>query len=856
MNFKKIGLFLALGGLINAATVTVCSSGCTTTSLQTALDTLAMCGDTIAIKSTETQTGNFTITYRGCGSNPITVTSDRAATWLPSANQRVTPSQLANMAQILTPNTNPALSSALDGSNRPPAGWVFIGIAFSTTSGSGTFELVGFNPSNDAARSSQISDNITFDRCYFYAPSVYAGQSVLDMLRGDATHLTVKNSFFGDGFYIGDIESHAIRMLTTAGPVTATNNFITTSSSPIFSGGSTPSYAPAYLQNGLTAQYNYFWRPWKWNGDPAQPFAADYVTAAGGTLRTGPYAVSGVSNTGVVTITTSAPFLPAPSGSLIDITGVSGCTVANANNWRISPITGTTFQLLNFPGCNSAYTSGGTVNEYALTVCTKNLGELKWATGVTWEYNVGQNSWWPNQCQAQYTGFTDTTRTQWDSSLSTAQIGAMHMSDTTHVTWDGTYRIGDISTGANSTFVGDLGFCGSLTTTGTVCSPIASFSGASLVLTNAFPAAPANLAAGWFVYTASAKLENLTYSHNVHINVDQPFSTLALSFSSGVGHAGLGENHTISHNLSYANTSYILGYKGLGLTAAEADYAANPTGYTFDHNTLYYPNGLANGAFVYANGTGCSSCANPSKQPTFASSAITNNLFGTSASGGNGPFSGDGVNNTISTTNQYLSSSLVENNAIPGGSQSGSATGGNTVSGNIYTAWADPFGGLASAGNFTVVPSSVYYHAGTDGQSLGADFAALPLITSLAVSPSSTTASLTFTVAAGINDLKATQLCELEVSTSRNLLSDLGAYSVIASLDPTLVAGADLSTQSGVTLSGNNVTWPLAGLTSGTSYYGRLQCYGDTEWFTFTTVPAGTGSIGSTVTITGTVSFP
>ena len=96
-----------------SATVTVCGSGCTTASLQAAFNSLAACGDTIQIKSTETQTGNFTLTYRGCAANPITVTSDRAS-WLPVAGARITPSHLAHMAKIRTPNSMPASSDALD----------------------------------------------------------------------------------------------------------------------------------------------------------------------------------------------------------------------------------------------------------------------------------------------------------------------------------------------------------------------------------------------------------------------------------------------------------------------------------------------------------------------------------------------------------------------------------------------------------------------------------------------------------------------------------------------------------------------------------------------------------------------
>src|SRR5579872_32282 len=128
-----------------SATVTVCGSGCTTASLQTALDSLAACGDTIQIKSTETQSGNFTITFRGCAANPIAVTSDRAA-WLPSAGARITPSHLGNMAHITTPNSSPALAAALDGMSRPPAGWEFIGVAFSSSSSGPTYSLVDLNP--------------------------------------------------------------------------------------------------------------------------------------------------------------------------------------------------------------------------------------------------------------------------------------------------------------------------------------------------------------------------------------------------------------------------------------------------------------------------------------------------------------------------------------------------------------------------------------------------------------------------------------------------------------------------------------------------------------------------------------
>lgn len=824
---KLLTLAALFSVLCHAAIVTVCSSGCTTTSLQAALDTLAACGDTIQIKSTETQSGSYTITYRGCGSNPITVTSDRASTWLPNTLARVTPSQLANMAVISAPGGNPGLSGVLDSMSRPPAGWNFIGVAFTNTNtvGGGAFYLIGFNGSGTAANSSQIADNITFDRCYFFTPAAFNGINMSDMIRGDVTNLTVKNSFFGDGFLSNQIESHSLRMLTTAGPVTATNNFIVTSGAPIFSGGAVPSY-PAYLENGLTAQFNYFWRPWKWNGDPAQPFAADYVTAAQSTHRTGPWTITNVSNTGVITTAGSPPFIP---WSLLDITGVGGCTVANANNWRNTQLTANTFQLLNFPGCNSTYTSGGAVDEFALTVCTKNLGEMKWGTGITWQYNVGENSWWANQCQAQYTGFTDTVRTEWENPGT-----IFSLTNATHVTWTGSYRIG-----VGKPDIGDMAICLQLST-GTECHAITSYSGATLVSATAFSSAPAGTFNGWVSYTSSAKLQNVSLQHNVYKNVDQPFSILALSFAKclyvGSGcDAGYGKTNTVAQNLAFVNTSYVAGVIGLGMLATETDYVVNPSGYTFDHNTIYTPYGFTQSggkdAFFYAFGSGTAT------QPTLDSSSIQNNLFGVSATH---PFGGDGNgNDVVVTANQYFSNSLIRNNGIPGGAQTGSATGGNTVSGNIYTAWADPFGGLAASGMFNVQPASAYYHAGTDGASLGADFTQLPMVNGCVVTANVLNCDLT----SGVNsDAKNTQPVVLEVSASRNLISDLGTYSVIANVDPTITPGADLSTRSDVILTGSHIAWPLTGVTPGTTYYWRLQAYGDMEMGSFVATNPATGS--------------
>jgi hypothetical protein len=108
-------------------------------------------------------------------------------------------------------------------------------------------------------------------------------------------------------------------------------------------------------------------------------------------------------------------------------------------------------------------------------------------------------------------------------------------------------------------------------------------------------------------------------------------------------------------------------------------------------------------------------------------------------------------------------------------------------------------------------------------------------VNNVVVTPATTSATLEFDVSAPIADVKGTQVCVLEVSSNRNLFSDLGSYAVIPDLDPTLTQHADLSTRSDVLVNGNHVTWPLNGLSTASAYYGRLMCHGDTEWFTFQT---------------------
>lgn len=848
---------LAAASVAYGATVTVCASGCTTTSLQTALNTTAVCGDTIAIKSTEPQTGNYTFTDRGCtGANPITVTSDRAA-WLPPAGARITPSHLPNMAVLISASTDPVMRAVLSGGGDPARGWVFRGIAFRGSTGT-VYTLVALNH-YEAASVSDIAQDIIFDQCYFYSllPDT-EGQRIQNILRADGINVTVKNSYFGEGVYPGT-ETHAVQMLTSPGPVTIENNYITAAGIPIFSGGAVPSY-PTYIADGITARYNYSWRPYKWNGDPEQPYAEQYVAnvATSGVSSAATATITDVSNTGVLTHAPDGYYSSWPIQFVWTIASVGGCTIANGTAWRAESIDATHTQLLDFPGCNAAYTSGGTATAYAFQPCLKNHGEFKFGQNITFEYNVGENSPFAVACESQYNGFTGTFRSQWDGSWANGAMGTVSFTDTTHLTWSGSYRIG--GSGAQTTLVGDVGVCVSMPTTGTECHAVSSFTGASLVTSTAFSAAPMSPGGWWITYTYGAGLCNMSVKHNVFRNVAQGMTNLGLSYSANA----CVENNHYEDNLIANTDGYTTPKAGLLAVAGEADYATSivPTDFSWNHNTLYSPEFAP---FAYFSATGCGNpTCKTSIQPKYTDSSYSNNLTGETASGGNGPFSGD-ANGTISdTVNFYFTNATIKNNVLPGATVGTGCTGGNTCSGNIVSAWADPFGGLAG---YKVLDAATY--AGSDGRVIGADVSRLPLIQNVRVTPQATHALLEFDLTQPIRLASTTQPCALEVSSDSDLHTGLNTYAVVNALNPAYFKQGDATTGANALLpapviAGSTVQWPIGrnatvtddngvsrslALTPSTLYYGRLMCYGDTQRFTFTTTASDPGASSTTINL-------
>lgn len=821
--------------------LTVCSSGCQYSSLQAAFDQV-QCGEVIQIRSTDRQVGNFVIRYRGdCSQNPIKVTTDREA-WLPPSGTRITPSHLENLAIIATHNAYPAINGNLDGGKRPPAGWTFRGVAI-TTQHSGSHALidlaglntpgVGYNPASDA----ELPSNIVFDQCYLYGPLPGASGTVIqNMIRANGRNVVIKNSYFGDAAWPG-VETHGI-LLWESDTVTIENNYITASSIPIFSGGGMPGYV--IVPHNITVRYNYSYRPWKWNSDPAQPYAADYAANARDFIRwvssEAAVKITNVTNGGVITLPEYVPFYN--YSSVVSISGVKGCVEANRSDWRVVHVSGASFQLLNFPGCSASYSGGGEAVDHSYQVCTKNLGELKVGDTVLWQYNVGENSWKQTQCHSQSTGFTNTLRPYWVTDLNPLEFRSK-----SEIAWMGNAYIWNYD--PSDPRRDDIGLCAWLPDIGAECRRVTSFDNnqKTLQVSPPFSSSPSGSTSGWLSYTASARLTNLTLTNNVWKNVSQGMTNLALAPSNGEGDAGFGKNHTIRNNLWWNNSTYMDSYTFLELMAGETYYVVKPTQYSFVNNT-YYSVAPMSLAFIWVHGS-----------HIWDHLTLSNNLVGPSSKVV--AFGGDGIGSLGHAVSSRMVNSMVQNNVIPGVLSPNNCTGTNACSGNIADAWSDPFTN-SLIGDFRLKAGSVPKNKGTDGKDIGADFNQLPLINNLKVIASQRSAKLEFDVTPVIAGVKNLQPCVLEVSSSRNLHSGLGSYATLPDLNPVLFKQPDNTRRinpklSSVTFLNNHVTWPIGSestgaiqpdnggspvdlrLTPGTTYYGRVMCYGDTQWFKFKT---------------------
>ncbi len=214
----------------------------------------ATCGDTIILVAGSTYTGNFIIPAKSC-SGWIVVESSGVGS-LPSPGNRVSPSNLSNMATVTTNANNSAAISVADNAHN----WRFIGLEMTATVGSTQNAL--FDSGSYTTVLANIPSYITIDRCYIH------GASTTSIRRGvqlNVAYGAVVDSYIGNIFSPG-YDSQAVLGWNGPGPYLYQNNFLSAASENTLFGGADPLIANL-IPADITIVGNWYWKDYtNWLG--------------------------------------------------------------------------------------------------------------------------------------------------------------------------------------------------------------------------------------------------------------------------------------------------------------------------------------------------------------------------------------------------------------------------------------------------------------------------------------------------------------------------------------------------------------------------------------------------------------
>lgn len=218
--------------------------------------TAATCGDTIVLVAGSTYTGNFVIPNKVC-SGWILIQSS-ALTSLPASNNRVGPSNTANMAKV-TSNTAGVAAITFQASAH---NWRLIGLELTATVGLQEYSLVETDVS--ATSTPQFPNHIIVDRCYFHGSFTSSVRRGIDLL-GD--YMAVVDSYFSEIHdQVSMSDSQAVATWCANGPLLLQNNFLSAAGENFMSGGASCGIVGVEPAD-ITVVGNWFWKDYaNWQG--------------------------------------------------------------------------------------------------------------------------------------------------------------------------------------------------------------------------------------------------------------------------------------------------------------------------------------------------------------------------------------------------------------------------------------------------------------------------------------------------------------------------------------------------------------------------------------------------------------
>jgi hypothetical protein len=390
---------------VEAATRTVCASGCQYTKLQTAIDA-AVAGDVILLRAGETYVGNYTLRVKpGAATAFITIKSDAPPASVPAAGVRLIPEGKPHantmrraLARLVgqggTWKNSPLLTI-------PPGAHHYrlelLEIDGSANLGYGTLVSIGNNDSSQVTVTA-APHSIVFDRVWIH------GHPTKGQRRGIAVNaraLDVFNSYIDDIFSVSD--SQAIAVFNAPGPMRFINNYLEATGENILFGGSDPR-TPGLVPSDVEIRGNHFYKDPAWRSPVlAAPSRPALTPHSGGTLAAGTHYFK------VVALLMSYGANVASGGSVeASVTvGAGGAVkvswpaVANAEKYRVYRGTAANAQTVYLeaaPGATSMTYTGsgekaGTPKLTGTRWTSKNLLEMKTGQRITVDGNLFENNW-------------------------------------------------------------------------------------------------------------------------------------------------------------------------------------------------------------------------------------------------------------------------------------------------------------------------------------------------------------------------------------------------------------------------------------------------------------------------------
>jgi hypothetical protein len=232
------------------STITVNSGG----DFQAALDK-AKPGDTIVLQAGALFTGNFVLPAKTSSATTyITITTSAAASALPGANVRISPSYAGQLPKVQSPNSLPAIATA------PFAHHYRLQFLELRPNYQGLYDVLALGD-GDQNTLGMVPHHLIVDHLYIHGDPTY-GQKRGIALNSASTSIT--NSYIS-GIMNDGQDAQGICGWNGPGPFTITNNYIEGAGENVLFGGSDPSI-PNLVPSDITMTRNYLTKPVAWRG--------------------------------------------------------------------------------------------------------------------------------------------------------------------------------------------------------------------------------------------------------------------------------------------------------------------------------------------------------------------------------------------------------------------------------------------------------------------------------------------------------------------------------------------------------------------------------------------------------------